>query len=221
MNRAELVSRLVSAGDEGERRALLAGHTALADVSLAYALKDVCLEAWSGDPPRAVAAAAALEALADAVDSEEVTALRDWGAGVAALVGGRMEDAIRCLDESEARFRRLCQPHTAANTQVSKLIALAMLGRYEEAVETGLRARDRFLEHGDLLAAGKVELNMGNLCGRRDRYGEGLAFIKSARERFLAVGDSRQLALAENSLAVTYTSMQDFRSAEQLYREAY
>src|SRR5215207_989646 len=221
MNRAELVSRLVSAGDEGERRALLAGHTALADVSLAYALKDVCLEAWSGDPPRAVAAAAALEALADAVDSEEVTALRDWGAGVAALVGGRMEQAVAHLDSAEARFQGLCQPHTAASTQVSKLVALAMLGRYEEAIETGLRARDRFLEHGDLLAAGKVELNMGNLCGRRDRYGESLAFIKSARERFLAAGDSRQLALAENSLAVTYTSMQDFRSAERLYREAY
>ena len=39
MNRAELVSRLVSAADGVERRALLAGHAALADVSLAYALR--------------------------------------------------------------------------------------------------------------------------------------------------------------------------------------
>ena len=221
MNRAELVSRLVSAEGDGERRALVAAHTALAGAPLAHALKDVCLEAWSGDPPRAVAAAAALEAVASADDSEEVAALRDWGTGIAALVGGRMEEAIRRLDEAESRFQSLCQPHTAASTQVSKLIALAMLGRYEEAVETGLRARDRFLEHGDLLAAGKVELNMGNLCCRRDRYGEALAFIKTARERFLAAGDLRQLTLAENSLALTYTFMQDFRSAERLYREAY
>src|SRR5207253_5914084 len=139
MNRAELVSRLVAAEDDAERRALVAAHATPACPSLAHALKDVCLEAWSGDPPRAAAAAAALEALADADDSEEVAALRDWGQGIAALVGGRMEETIRRLDEAEARFRRLCQPHMAASTQVSKLIALAMLGRYEEAIETGLR----------------------------------------------------------------------------------
>ena len=220
MNRAELVSRLVAAVDEGERRALLAAHTAWADASLAHALKDVCLEAWSGDPPRAVAAARALEALTDACDSEEVAALRDWGQGIAALVGGRMEEAIRRLDESESRFQRLCQPHTAASTQVSKLIALAMLGRYEEAIETGLRARDIFLEYGDLPAAGKAEHNIGNLCVRRDRYEEGERYLKLARARFLPTDDLKQLAITENSLAYLYTLRHDFRSAEGLYREA-
>src|SRR5215212_7178184 len=147
MNRAELVSRLVAAGSEGERASLLSEHAALADAALAHALKDVCLEAWSGDPPRAVAASAALEALAAANDSEEVAALRDWGAGVAALVGGKMEEAVRRLDEAEARFQSLCQPHAAGSTRVSKLVALAMLGRYDEAIKTGARARDVFLEH--------------------------------------------------------------------------
>ena len=220
MDRAELVSRLVSAGGDDGRRALLAAHPALADVSLAHALKEICLEAWSGDPPRAVAAAAALEALAAMNDSEEVAALRDWGAGIAALVGGRMEEAVRRLDEAEARFRRLCQPHTAGSTQVSKLIALAMLGRYEEAVETGLRARDVFLEHGDLPAAGKVEHNIGNLCVRRDRYEEGEHYLRLARERFLPTGDLKQLSIIENSLAFLYTFRHDFRAAEGLYRQA-
>ncbi|HEX8561100.1 MAG TPA: CHAT domain-containing tetratricopeptide repeat protein [Pyrinomonadaceae bacterium] len=220
MNRAELVSRLVSAETDEARRALLSEHAAPADTSLAHALKDVCLEAWSGDPPRAAAAASALEALAERDDSEEVAALRDWGAGVAALVAGRMEEAVRRLDEAEARFQSLCQPHTAASTQVSKLIALAMLGRYEEAVETGLRARDRFLEHGDAVAAGKVEHNIGNLLGRRDRYEEAERYLKLARERFLPTGDLKQLAIIENSLAYLYTLRQDFGAADELYRQA-
>src|SRR5688500_12945891 len=188
MNRAELVSRLVATGEDAGPRA-----------SLAHALKDICLESWSADPPRAVAAASALEALAEANDSEEVAALCDWGSGIAALVGGRMEEAVRRLEEAEARFRRLCLPHTAGSTQVSKLIALAMLGRYEEAVETGLRARDLFLEHGDPVAAGKVEHNIGNLCVRRDRYEEGERYLKLARGRFLDTADLRQLAIIENS----------------------
>lgn len=221
MNRAELASRMVEASGAAERASLLREHFALADVPLAYALKDICLEAWKGDPPRAVAAADALDALVLLNDSAEVAALREWAAGVAALVEGRMEQAIGRLDDSEARFKSLCQPHTAASTQVSKLVALAMLGRYDEAIGVGTRARDMFLEHGDILAAGKVELNMGNLCCRRDLYREAEGFMKSARERFLAEGDFRQLTLAENSLALNYTFLQDFRSAERLYREAY
>jgi CHAT domain-containing protein/tetratricopeptide (TPR) repeat protein len=220
MDRAELVTRLLSAEGEGARASLLSEHSALADAALAHALKDVCLEAWSGDPPRAVAAAAALEALAAANDSEEVAALRDWGSGIAALVGGRMEEAVRRLDEAEARFQRLCQPHAAGSTQVSKLVALAMLGRYDEAIEAGARARDVFLEHNDLPAAGKVEHNIGNLCVRRDRYEEGESFLKLARARFLPTGDLKQLAIIENSLAFLYTLRQDFRSAEELYRQA-
>lgn len=220
ITRAELVSRLVAAAGDGERRALVAAHTLYAGASLAHALKDVCLEAWSGDPPRAVAAAAALEALADADDSEEVAALRDWGQGIAALVGGRMEEAIRHLDEAESRFQSLCQPHTAASTQVSKLIALAMLGRYEEAIETGLRARDRFLEHGDLLEAGKIENNIGNIHFRRDRYREAEQFQRAAREHYAAAGDPVQLARIDNCLANTRVALHDFRSAEQLYQQA-
>ncbi|MDT5294696.1 MAG: hypothetical protein QOJ76_1576 [Acidobacteriota bacterium] len=220
MKRAELASRLVSAASEPERAALLRQNSTLADVSLAYMLKDVCLEAWSGDPPSAVAAAAALEEMAAANDSEELAALRDWASGIAALVGGRMEQAILRLDEAEARFQRLCQPHTAGSTQVSKLIALAMLGRYEEAIETGLRARDRFLEHGDLLAAGKVENNIGNIYFRRDRYREAEQFQSAARERLAAAGDLRLLAKIDNCLANTHVALHNFRTAEELYQQA-
>jgi CHAT domain-containing protein len=220
MNRAELASRLVGADGAEARAELLLEHSALADVALAYALKDICLEAWSGDPSRAVAAAAALEDLAATNDSPEVGALREWGAGIAALVGGRMERAVARLDAAESRFQQLCRPHTAASTQVSKLIALAMLGRYDEAVETGLRARDRFLEHGDTVAAGKVENNIGNIYFRRDLYREAEQFQLAARARLAAAGELRALAKLDNCLANTHVALHRFRSAETLYQQA-
>jgi tetratricopeptide (TPR) repeat protein len=220
MNRAELASLLVGAEGAAARGRLLREHSALADVALAYALKDICLEAWSGDPPRAVAAAAALEDLAAMNDSPEIGALREWGAGIAALVGGRMEQAVAHLDAAESRFQSLCQPHTAASTQVSKLIALAMLGRYDEAVEAGLRARDRFLEHGDTVAAGKVENNIGNIYFRRDRYREAEQFQLLARERLADSGELRALAKLDNCLANTHVALHRFRSAETLYQQA-
>jgi CHAT domain-containing protein/tetratricopeptide (TPR) repeat protein len=220
MNRAEVAALLASADDEAGRAALLREHVALADSALADALKDICLDAWSIDPARAVCAAEALRSLAAINPSEEVAALRSWGEGIAALVGGRMEQAVTHLDEAESRFGALCRPHAAASTQVSKLVALAMLGRYDEAVETGLRARDIFLEHGDQPAAGRVEHNIGNLCGRRDRYDEARRYLELARSRFLPTDDFKQLAVIENSLAYLHTLRHDFRSAEALYELA-
>src|SRR2546423_5054549 len=156
MNRAELAALLASADDEGGVRAALLGeHASLADASLAYALKDICLDAWSSEPALAVGAAEGLRALASIHPSEEIAALRSWAEGIASLVAGQMERAVAHLEDAESRFQRLCLPHTAASTQVSCLIALAMLGRYDEAVEAGLRARGQFLAHGDTAAAGQ------------------------------------------------------------------
>ena len=76
MEVAELASRLVWA-DDVERRALLQEHNALANVELAYALKDVCLEGWTSDPARAIGAAAALDSLSELNNDEEVSQRSD------------------------------------------------------------------------------------------------------------------------------------------------
>src|SRR2546423_9477270 len=157
MNRAELAALLASADDEARRAALLGEHKALADAALAYALKDICLDAWSIEPALAVGAAEGLRALASINPSEEIAALRSWAEGIASLVAGQMERAVVHLEDAESRFQRLCLPHTAASTQVSRLIALAMLGRYDEAVEAGLRPREQFLPPRDTAAAGQGE----------------------------------------------------------------
>ena len=220
MERGELAARLVRAADDAGRQALLGAHPALADAELAYLLKDICLGGWSSDPARAVAAAAALDALAARTADDEIAALAAWGAGLRALVDGRMERAIARLDEAESRFLALDRPHTAAATQVSKLVALAMLGRYDEAVACGLRAREVFIAHGDVLAAGKIEHNIGNIYARRDRYAESEHFQRAARERFLQLGDEAQLAKIDNCLAFIHSLQHKFRSAEQLYEQA-
>ncbi len=219
MNETELAERLVSA-DDAERATLLREHSALADVSLAYRLKDICLDGWSSDPQRATGAASALKMLAEASAKREVEALAAWGAGIEALVNGQMELAIERLDASETIFVALGKAGTGAATQISKLIALALLGRYEEAIETGLRAREVFIEHGDTLAAGRIEQNIGNIYVRRDRYQEGEQFLRAARERFAALDDQELLAQNDNNLVHAYTLQHKFRDAEELYQQA-
>lgn len=219
MELAELAAHLVKATN-AEREALLRDYYAYANIELAYALKDICLADWSDEPVRARGAAAALKILAETTKDREVAALAAWIAGIAALVDGQMERAITYFEDSESRFITLEQTHTAASTQVIKLYALALLGRYDEAIECGLRAREVLIAYGDELAAGKIENNIGNIYFRRDRYQEAEQFQSAARQRFLALNDQKQLAKINNCLANTHAALHKFRSAEEFYTEA-
>ena len=219
MDRAQLAARLVEA-DEQQRNALLQDQRAALDVQLAYILKDFCLDGWSSDPLRSLAAAATLRRISELQKDPELAALCRWAEGIEALIKGDMAGAIDTLDRSRRGFLELSKDHVAAATEVSKVIALAMLGLYDEAIACALRARGVFLEHHDLLATGKIEHNIGNLYFRRDQYLEAEQFHTSARERFIAVNHEKQLATINNCLANTHAVLHKFSSAAKLYEEA-
>ena len=154
---------------DGTRSSLLKRHAALSDVELARALKDLYDDTKVSEPARAACAAAGLTTLADTIGDSEVRALAAWTAGMAALqIEGAMEQALARLDEAVDRFETLQQPHTVAIVQVSRLHALAMLGWCDEAIACGMQSRDVLLAQGDILTAGKIEQNLGNIYFRRD-----------------------------------------------------
>ncbi len=219
MEQAELAARLAEA-DEAERAELLAQSSTLVNVALAQALKALYDKLESSDPAQAAGAATALAAVAGVANEPEISALAAWTTRMAALDAGQMEAAITRLDDARARFDLVGQPQTAAATQVSKLYALAVLGRYDEALACGLWARDIFLAHGSLLAAGKIEQNLGNIHFRRDHYPEAEQAYRDARERFVATADQKQLAQIDNCLGTVLASQQQFREAERSYEQA-
>src|SRR5262249_20848587 len=212
--------RLVAA-DDVERAALFENNAPLADVYLAHALKSIFDNAKENDPARARAAVEAVAALAGRAGDAEIAACGHWMPGVAALLrDGQAERALADLDEAAALYSRAGRPIESASTQVSKLHALALLGRYDEAQECGLAARDALLAAGDETAAGKIEHNLGNLYFRRDFYQESEQFYRSALMRFERAADQQQLALIETNLATTLIFQHRFREARQLYDRA-
>jgi tetratricopeptide (TPR) repeat protein len=187
---------------------------------LAYALKDVCYNHWATDPLRAIGAAKALDFLATLRGEPEIRALAAWANGIAAVATGEMEQALQYIDEAHYALRTLGKGESAIATQVVKLIALAMLGRYNEALVCGVQARDSFLAAGDLVSAGKVEQNLGTMAWRRDRYEEAAQFHQAARQRFAAAGNLELLVAAENGLANALASQYRIREAAEIYEQA-
>ena len=174
----------------------------------------------SSEPDRAIAIAGAVEQLAEASMDPSCLAVAAWTRGMADQLEGDLPASLEHLEQAEAAFVALKLPSVAAETLISKLFSLAMLGRYDEALRAGLRARAIFLSHGDSLAAGKVEQNLGNIYFRRDEYRKAEQLYRTAKKRFVEIGDPKQLAQIDNCLASALTWQQKFQAALAHYDQA-
>lgn len=189
-------------------------------LELAHALKAACYAAWSSDPSQCLAAADALHEVAARIDHPEATALAAWTMGIAVLAQGRAQEALGHLDAATADLAAAGQPMLAAEAQVPIVAALAMLGRYDEAEARGLTARDAFLIGGQALAAGKIELNLGNMHMQRDSYAAAEAWFRSAQTRFTDLHSTEHIVMAQIALADALTWQRQFEQAALLYDAA-
>jgi CHAT domain-containing protein len=217
---ADVARRLV----DGAEPPPLAGQDVLA---VAWALKELCYAAWSSEPPRAAKAADALLALSQRDTAgaamprhAEIQALADWTAGIACVTRGRLADAVQAFDRAHDAFRHLNRADHAAATQVPRIMALSMLGQYDEAIACAERAQREFVALGDRLAAAKVSLNLGILHVRRGAYAEGARFSREAAVLFARAGDHEHSVMADINMADALTSLGDFDEALRIYARA-
>lgn len=219
-HRKKLAEKLIAAGSETERKALLIQYKRRADARLAVVLKEICYAAWTSEPTKAQRAALALKTLLKINPENEIKALSFWVSGIAEITKGKFDSAVKNLDRSADVFFQIGKEQDAAQTHVAKLIALGLLGRYDEAFETGERALEIFEKFGDELAAGKIEMNLSNISARRELHREAEKYCLSARNRFARLGETAWQIMAENGLAHSYSELNEFQRAERFYAQA-
>lgn len=219
MLRRTLAEKLVSAENERARNRLLHENRNLADEKLALVLKEICYESWTIEPTKAQKTARAAKSLLKFNSNPETEALSFWVAGIADLTRGKLESAIENLDRASEIFRAAGKDHESAQTQVAKIIALALLGKYSEAVRAGEKAIRTFAHYGDELAIGKIENNIGSISIRQENLRAAEKSFLSARRRFLKIQNTEELIVSEIGLANTYSAMNDFLSADKFYRK--
>lgn len=208
-----------------ERAAFLSAADARAR---AWALHERCYAAWSTDPQAAVRAAEELARLRAACEAEpaaaaaqaEVQALAAWTAGIAQLIRGRMEAAAASFDAAAAAFASIGHPLSAAQTQVPKIMALAMLGRHDDAAQCAEAAQRALLAHGDVHAAAKVQLNLGNLHLRSERHAQAVPCFRDAAVLFARSGDREHSIMADLGLADACTALGELDEAARMYARA-
>lgn len=213
----KIAERLISAETSREREKILSNAARAGDLEIAHELKTICYEVWTSEPKKAQKTATVLQNLVKINPHQEIAALAFWVAGIAALTKGKFEKTVENLDQSAEIFRKIKREHDAANTQVAKLIALALLGKYREAVKTGTEALGIFEKYGDELAAGKIEKNLGNIIARQNGILKAEKYYLSAMRRFEKVNNFTELTMCETNLADNFADLNDFVQAEKYY----
>jgi CHAT domain-containing protein len=187
---------------------------------LAWAIKDEVQAAWGSQPARVLPCAALMEMLCAQRAQPELLAVADWVRGFAHLVQGQALLAAQELERARSGFAALGQQQHAALTQVSRLVALVMLGRSEEALACGQAALQQFLASGDTLSAGKIELNMGTLLSRQSRHAEAAALQRRAAVRFARAKEIELSVAADLAMAFELASLFEFDEALRISQRA-
>lgn len=217
MNYQNLIEKLFKTTKRETHLFLLNKHSNLADSNLAVAVKEVCYANWTSNPITARKAAAILDALLKLNKESEIKALWFWVSGISEITKGKFLSAIKNFDKSAEIFKKIKKEHDAAQGQVAKLYALALLGRYDEAVNCGNEALKVFEKYNDEISAGKIENNIGNIFKRQQSFRDAEKYYLSARNRFYRLNNVEELLVSEIGLANTYTGLNDFCEAEKYY----
>ena len=189
--------------------------------ALAWALKAVCYEAFSSDPPRAAQASGLLNTLASAQPAQaEIAAVAAWAAGITQLTQGQMAEAVASFDRAAAGLEHCGRHDESAQTQVPKIMALSMLGRHDEAQQCAEQTQQQLLALGNLPAAGRVSLNLGALLLRREAFRESARHCHEAAVLFARVGDQQHSVTADIGQADALAALCEFAEALRLYARA-
>ena len=219
-NIQKLAEKLIEAQNIRGRKFLLKDLADADFLELTKAVKEICYSYWTSEPTKAQTSAKVLQIIYKLSPQKEVQAYLEWVNGIAEITRGNLVLAIEKLERSSSNFLQLRNELEAAQTKVSKLYVLALLGRYDEAVECGRNTLKTFKNHKDDLSIGKILHNLGNLFFRREIYRQAEKYQLLAHKHFLKTKDIKQVTMIEHSLAVTYSTLNNFCEAERFYGKA-
>lgn len=131
---------------------------------------------------------------------------------------GQYQEALAVCGEGVANARRLGLAVEQGRLTLASMHPLTELGRLDEAVAAGERAREIFLEAGAEELAARADMNLGVVHQRRDRPDESLICLDRALPQ--AKDDPSQLGILENSRGEVLVALNAFGDARIAFDHA-
>ncbi len=218
--RKEVLKALSNLKDHASRARYLARHRSLCRKNVILYLNEVVRAQLRADTRQALSLAEAAVVMARRLRNREVLARSLRSKANALYMIGDNRQALDFHAEALRLFRDIGDVREEARTLIPSIQPLILLGEYDRAFQAAAAAKKIFEKLGDKQRLGHLEINVGNIYHRQDRFEEGLACYERAYESLLPFRDTEGLAVALYNMAVCLITLNDFPRALATYQRA-
>lgn len=203
-----------------ERQQFLALRPELMVPQTVLRLKEAVLRQVRSDPGQAMAIAEVCLAVAERIEHPEslAHALRAKANGLYGI--GDYASAVEYHRRAAAVYTSLGDHDELARTLSASIQPHLLLGQYDEAFAAAAEARKIFEATGNRWRIARLDINLGNIYHRQDRFEEALECYQRAHKEFLQHSDVEATAAVLSNIATCQITLNQFASALATYQQA-
>lgn len=219
--RGELLRSLAEASDVVERQRLLERHRLEFSPDFAIQLADAARERVRVNTEEALSLSEAAIAVAEILADERSLAYATRGKANALYAVGQHRESIELHNRAIAAWEKLGDRAELGRSLSVSILPLMLCGEYDQAFAAADRARQIFSASGDELRLARLEINVGNVYYRQDRFSEALACYRRAYDVVIKHQNSEGIAAVLSNLSVCLISVGEFQQALDSYQHAH
>jgi CHAT domain-containing protein len=219
-NKEQLLKELTDLTADTTRRKFLSGHRSLVQPEVVSELAEKVREQVRVDVPQALRLADAALVIAQKLKNNEshATALRAKANVLYAK--GEYAAAVDLHEQAVALFDTAGDTHQVARTLSTLIQPMLLMGEYNRAFAAGERARKIFASERNSWRLARLEINIGNIYSRQDRFVEAIDCYQRAYQGLIGQNDHEATAAALSNMATYYISLNDFPKSLDAHQRA-
>jgi CHAT domain-containing protein len=213
----KLFGELAKLSDPASRKEFLARHRQLCRADVVEQLDDAVSKHLRVNLQEARALAEATLEIAQQIGDPKVLARGLRAKANALWFIGENKSAAELHEQSVKLFRESGATLEVGRTLSVSIQPLILLGDYERAFVVAEQAREIFKSLGEAVRLARLEINIGNIFHRQDRFAEAIDCYERAYQGLIPDKDKEGIAASLHNLAVCLISLNDFRRALTAY----
>src|SRR6266567_5694452 len=214
------IAQLAQLSAEADRRKFFTRHRGLIRKEFVEQLAELVVERVRVSTQEALHLAEAAILIARRLKRKDALALGLRAKANALYLSGDNRAAMEHNQQAFQLYESLGDWKEAARTLSTSIQPLILLGEYDQAFHAAERAREIFTRLDDPRRLARLEINVGNIYHRQDRFEESIAHYEPAYEGLLPYKDAEGIGVVLSNMAVCLISLNDFPRALATYQRA-
>lgn len=214
------IAQLALLSTEADRRTFFTRHRGLIRKEFVEQLAELVVERVRVSTQEALHLAEAAILIARRLKRKDALAPSLRAKANALYSSGDNRAAKEHCQQAFELYESLGDGKEAARTLSTSIQPLILLGEYDQAFYAAERAREIFTRLDDRRRLARLEINVGNIYHRQDRFEESIAHYERAYEGLLPYKDVEGIAVVLSNMAVCLISLNDFPRALSTYQRA-